>query len=139
MWAQINHYIFHSALEVKVVEKKNSKDKTFSRWFSTSKGIENCRNKNFLTRAFWEDAILMFLPYKARKWFTSKITKWGTFKVSESKYVTNKFCFHDEFEKSKALFLWIFHLTAPGRGKTLHYSIKKGFTTKYGFPPFLVQ
>ena len=26
-------------------------------------------------------------------------------------------------------------LIASGRGKTLFYSIKKGFTIKYGFPP----
>ena len=29
-----------------------------------------------------------------------------------------------------------FPLTAPGKGKILFSSIKKAFTTKYGFPPF---
>ena len=59
--------------------------------------------------------------------------------MTESKYVTKNFCFHDELEKQKGVCFSIFPLTAVGRGKTLPYSIKKGFTTKYVFSPFLVQ
>jgi len=50
----------------------------------------------------------VFLPYEAKKQFTSKITKYGTIKVIDSKYVNNNFCFHDEFEKENAVSFWIF-------------------------------
>ena len=86
--------------------------------------------ENFLSSDIWDIVILGFLPFKEIKQFRSKIIIYGTFKVTESKYVTNNFCFHDEFAKSKAVCFLIFPLTSLGRGKTSPYSIKKD----YGFP-----
>ena len=65
----------------------------------------------------------MYLPYKARKQFRSKITKQANFKVTKSKYVTNNFCFHDEFEKLDTVCFLIFlpDRTRKGKNHILQY------------------
>ena len=129
----------HSVLELWVGKKNVTAIFAKYQIFCFAQGTKWAIFENFLLGNFWNVVILGFLPYKEMKQFRGKVIMHSTFKVTESKYVTNNFCFHDGFEKSKAFCFWIFPLIAPGRGKTLHYSIKKGFTTKYGFPPFLVQ
>ena len=59
--------------------------------------------------------------------------------MTKSKYMANKFSFHDRFEKTNEFVFKFSTFTAPAREKTLLCSIKKVFTSKDGFPHFPIE